>query len=66
MLRILAAALAETGRFEDAIETAERALQLAEMIDRAPLASTLRDDLDLYRQRASLRDFNLINPQPAE
>ena len=46
VLRILAAAYAETGRFSEAVDAAERALQLQES---EPLASALRKEIALYR-----------------
>src|SRR5437667_2387587 len=49
-IRTLAAAYAENGRFSDAIETAQRALQLALAQDNFALASKLEKDLDLYRK----------------
>jgi len=49
-IRTLAAAYAENGRFNDAIETAQRALQLALAQDNFALASKLEKDLDLYRK----------------
>ena len=59
MLRTLAAALAETGRFDDAIQTAEHALQFAHLTGLMAHEEELRLDIDLYRQRIPLRDFNL-------
>jgi len=60
-IRTLAAAYAETGRFTDAIETAQRALQLAAAQDNFTLANKLEKDLDLYRTNSPLRDFGLTN-----
>ena len=54
-MRTLAAAYAENGRFNDAIETAQRALQLATAQDNFALASKLEKDLDLYRSSIPLR-----------
>jgi tetratricopeptide (TPR) repeat protein len=54
-IRTLAAAYAENGRFNDAIETAQRALQLATAQDNFALASKLEKDLDLYRSSIPLR-----------
>jgi len=48
-IRTLAAAYAESGRFNDAISAAQRALQLALAKGDQALASRLRMDLDLYR-----------------
>jgi Flp pilus assembly protein TadD len=49
VLRILAAAYAQNGQFSEAIETAERALQLAAAQNNSVLADSLRAELDLYR-----------------
>jgi tetratricopeptide (TPR) repeat protein len=54
-MRTLAAAYAEKGRFNDAIETAQRALQLATAQDNFALANKLEKDLDLYRSSIPLR-----------
>jgi tetratricopeptide (TPR) repeat protein len=54
-IRTLAAAYAETGRFNDAIETAQRALQLARAQGDFALASKLEKDIDLYRTNSPLR-----------
>jgi protein O-mannosyl-transferase len=48
ILRILAAAYAETGRFVDAKKTAEQALQAAETQGNPTLSSALRDEISLY------------------
>jgi protein O-mannosyl-transferase len=48
VLRILAGAYAEAGRFIDARKTAEKALQAAEEQGNTVLANTLRDELALY------------------
>ena len=50
VLRILAAAYAEAGRFNEAVEAAERALQSP---DSATLASTLRREIALYQSGSS-------------
>jgi tetratricopeptide (TPR) repeat protein len=60
-IRTLAAAYAENGRFTDAIETAQRALQLATAQDNFALASKLEKDLDLYRTNSPLRHSGLTN-----
>ena len=49
ILRILAAAYAETGRFADAIETAQRALRLAGAGDDTILINALRKEIALYQ-----------------
>jgi protein O-mannosyl-transferase len=48
VLRILAAAYAEAGRFNEAKETAQRALQSAQEQGNTVLVNTLRDELALY------------------
>jgi protein O-mannosyl-transferase len=47
-LRTLAAAYAESGRFAEATETAQRALQAAQTQGNSILANTIRDDIALY------------------
>ena len=58
-VRTLAAAYAENGRFSDAGETAQRALQLAHEGDDSDLAHEIGNDIDLYRANSPRRDFNL-------
>jgi cytochrome c-type biogenesis protein CcmH/NrfG len=48
VLRILAAAYAESGRFGDARKTAQQALQEAEMQGNSSLSNALRDEIALY------------------
>lgn len=49
ILRILAAAYAETGRFTDAIRIAEQALQLADAKEDSVLINALRKEIQLYQ-----------------
>jgi protein O-mannosyl-transferase len=49
ILRILAAAYAETDRFADAIETAQQALRLAGAADNTILVNALRKEIALYQ-----------------
>jgi protein O-mannosyl-transferase len=49
VLHILAAAFAQRGQFPEAIETAERGLQLATAQSNAPLADALRTEIGLYQ-----------------
>jgi protein O-mannosyl-transferase len=56
ILRTLAAAYAESGRFTDATKAAERGLQLALAQSDTALASKLRMDLDLYRMNFPRHD----------
>jgi tetratricopeptide (TPR) repeat protein len=48
VLRILAAAYAESGRFAEARKTAQQALQAAEIQGNSTLSSALRDEITLY------------------
>ena len=49
ILRILAAAYAEAGRFAEATETAQQALQLSDDRDNTVLADALRKEIALYQ-----------------
>ena len=55
VLRILAAAYAQNGQFSDAVEIAQRALQLAATQNNSMLADSLRAELDLYRNGLPFR-----------
>ncbi|HEV2046666.1 MAG TPA: tetratricopeptide repeat protein [Chthoniobacterales bacterium] len=55
LIRTLAAAYAESGRFNDAIDAAQRASQLAVAKGNSALASQLRMDIDFYRMNFSRR-----------
>jgi len=48
VLDTLAAAYAEAGRFPDAVQTAQKALDLATSQNKAPLVNTLRSRIKLY------------------
>jgi tetratricopeptide (TPR) repeat protein len=63
-LRTLGAAYAETGNFQDAIKSAERALDLARNRQDVDLANDIEDDLAKYRMSAPVRDPNLTNGGP--
>ena len=56
LLRVLAAAYAEAGRFPEAIETTERGIALATSQHRADLAALLQGDLELLQSAQPLRD----------
>jgi Flp pilus assembly protein TadD len=58
LLGTLAAAYAETGRFSDAVETARRALPLADAGGNSTLASVIRSQLELYEAGTPLRQSN--------
>jgi tetratricopeptide (TPR) repeat protein len=49
ILRTLAAACAEAGRFAEAVETAQHALRLAEAQSNMALAGTLQTELKFYQ-----------------
>jgi len=49
ILRTLAAAYAEAGRFPEAVETAQHALQLAETPSNTALADVIRSQMKLYQ-----------------
>ncbi|MFQ5700509.1 MAG: tetratricopeptide repeat protein, partial [Acidobacteriota bacterium] len=55
-LDTLAAALAEAGRFDEAVETAGEAVDAAERTGDAALAGQIRDRLQLYRRRHPYHD----------
>jgi tetratricopeptide (TPR) repeat protein len=64
--RTLAAAYAETGRFNDAIAAAQRSLQLANDQNNSALASKLQKEINLYRANHPRRDLGLTNKHPTE
>jgi Flp pilus assembly protein TadD len=49
IFRTLAAAFAEAGRFSEAVETAQRALQLAGAQSNTKLAGALQSEIELYQ-----------------
>ncbi len=55
-LDTLAMAYAEDGRFRDAIETANRALQLAREKGDSSLADSLSERIERYRSKQPYRD----------
>jgi len=57
MLRALAAGYATQGRFADAVQVAQRALELALTRQDDASAQRLEGDLQLYRERVPLRDI---------
>jgi tetratricopeptide (TPR) repeat protein len=58
VLQILAAAYAQTGHFPEAVETAERSLQLATTQNNTALADALRTEIDRYRRGFPYRNGN--------
>ena len=55
ILRTLAAAYAETGRFTEAVATAKRAAALAVAQSRTDLASVLQTEIELYQTNSPCR-----------
>jgi Flp pilus assembly protein TadD len=62
-IRTLAAAYAEAGQFDLAIETAQGASELANAQGQHGLAIMIQKETDLYRQRLPFRDQTLRNAQ---
>jgi tetratricopeptide (TPR) repeat protein len=58
ILRTLAAAYAETGRFPEAVSTAQKALALATTQSNAALTHSLQTELGLYQTNAPCRTIN--------
>jgi protein O-mannosyl-transferase len=56
--RLLAAAYAENGQFDKAIETAQRGSALATKQGNSAIANVLESNIDLYRHNLPLRDAN--------
>jgi protein O-mannosyl-transferase len=61
LFRTLAAAYAENGQFSEAIETAQRGIELANSQGNPGLATELQSAIALYQQRQPFRDPSLTN-----
>jgi protein O-mannosyl-transferase len=61
LFRTLAAAYAENGRFVDAIQTAQRGVELANSQGNSGLATELQANIALYQEQQPLRDPSLTN-----
>jgi protein O-mannosyl-transferase len=61
LFRTLAAAYAESGRFAEAVQAAQRGVELANSQGNLGLATELQGDITLYQQGQPLRDFSLTN-----
>jgi tetratricopeptide (TPR) repeat protein len=61
IFRILAAAYAEDGRFSEAIETAQRGAELANIQGNPGLAAELQSNIALYQTGRPLRDASITN-----
>ena len=59
--KVLAAAYAESGRFADAIETAQRGAELATTRGNPALAAELESNIALYQSGKPLRDPSITN-----
>ena len=59
--KVLAAAYAESGRFADAIETAQRGAELATSQSNPALAAELESNIALYQSGRPLRDPSITN-----
>jgi tetratricopeptide (TPR) repeat protein len=62
-MRTLAAAYAEAGQFDAAVETAQNASELANARSQHSLAIQIQEETDLYRRHLPLRDQTLKNAQ---
>ena len=61
LFRTLAAAYAETGRFSEAIQTAQQGIELANSQGNSGLATELQGNIALYQERQPLRDPSLTH-----
>jgi protein O-mannosyl-transferase len=61
LFRTLAAAYAESGRFSEAIQTAQQGSELANSQGNPGLATELKGNIALYQERQPLRDASLTN-----
>jgi tetratricopeptide (TPR) repeat protein len=61
LFRTLAAAYAESGRFSEAIQTAQRGIELANSQGNPGLGTELQGNVALYQERQPLRDPSLTN-----
>jgi protein O-mannosyl-transferase len=66
ILDILAAAYAETGQFKEAIDTADKALQLPIDNDETPLADQIRSRSELYRAGSPYHERPADATDPAD
>jgi protein O-mannosyl-transferase len=62
-IRTLAAAYAEAGEFEKAVETGQKASELALAQGQRSFAAQIQEETDRYRQRRPMRDQTLQNAQ---
>jgi hypothetical protein len=57
MLDVLAASYAETGQYDQALQTAQRAYQLAKSNSRNDLMEQFRSRIDLFRSKQPYRSL---------
>lgn len=65
-LQVLAAAYAETGRFEEAAATARRAIELAQASEQQDLLKSLTEQLQRYQARRPFHTAPAAGPAPAK
>jgi hypothetical protein len=63
-LDTLAASYAATGRFDDAVATAQQAIELARAVGQTQLVSEVESRLDLYRSGHAYRES--VGPTPPQ
>jgi tetratricopeptide (TPR) repeat protein len=61
LFRTLAAAYAESGRFSEAIQTAQQGIELANSQGNSRLATELQGNMALYQEQRPLRDRSLTH-----
>jgi len=66
VLGTLAVALAETGKFSEAIQTTEKAIELAKQQNKAALAESLQAKLPLYKNNLPFREPPSPAPQATQ
>jgi Flp pilus assembly protein TadD len=66
ILRTLAAAYAEAGRFPQAVATAQQAIELATAQDNTALVISLRTQLAFYQANTPFKDVSLTNGPAAQ
>src|SRR6266700_611062 len=65
IFRLLAAGYAESGRFSEAIDTAQRGWELASAQGNSALANELERNIALYRANSPLRDLRQTETKPS-
>jgi hypothetical protein len=65
-LDTLAAAYASAGKFDEAVSTARKAVELVEATDNENLAQVIRDHLELFKEGRSYIEKPLIKDKTPE